>query len=189
MDPSPANRFVVSVLLDMEDQGGPWWIDTTYRFDRHKFRKIRFLAREVERVSSECRPRGPKYRTRRLKNGRNRGHGAAQRHGGACICGRYGLGLHKGYRHSTARPSGGRDVGGSRRASSLYTSASAIKRGESDRRKRLHVIVHGLLTRDVNAPDNKKLPSDRPAPSFPSVLHHHTVYPSIPSDPPSPSNN
>ena len=48
----------------------------------------------------------------------------------------------------------------------LYTAANAAPRGENDRGKHLHVIVHGVLTRDVNAPDDKKLLPHRLSPSF-----------------------
>jgi len=70
------------------------------------------------------------------------------------------------------------------RASPLYTSATAAKRGKNDRRTHLHVIVHGLRTRDVSAPDNKKPPPGRPLLPLPSPIHHHTLYPSPQTIPP-----
>ena len=75
------------------------------------------------------------------------------------------------------------------RASLIYTSASPTKRGKNDRRKHLHVTVHGSLTRDANAPDHKKLPPDSPPLPFPSTIHHHTAYPPVLNNSPSSPHN
>ena len=98
-------------------------------------------------------------------------------------------GLGKDINIAGGPPGGGRGVVlAPERASPLYTSATAAKRGKTDRRKHLHVIVHGLRTRDVSAPDNKKPPPGRPLLPFPSPIHHHTLYSSTPNNPPSSQN-
>lgn len=94
--------------------------------------------------------------------------------------------LRKGINIARAGRQGGRSVGLTPgRASPLYTSATAAKRGKNDRGKHLHVIVHGVRTRDVSAPDNKKPPPGRPLLPFPLPIHHHTLYPFAPNNPPS----
>jgi len=95
------------------------------------------------------------------------------------------MGLLKGISIVGADRQGGGAWATPARASPLYTSATAAKRGKNDRLKHLHVIVHGLRTRDVSAPDNKKPPPGRPLLPFPSPIHHHTLYPFPPNNPPS----